>query len=331
MKKILLITTGGTIASVRTLVGLTPEGENIEILKYVPEIKEMCDVDTISLFSLDSTNIYSYHYLKIARTIRENYDKYDGFVVCHGTDTMAYTASALSYLIQDSIKPIVLTGSQKPLNLDISDGKTNLIDSFVYVLSDNASGVAVVFNGNVILGTRARKTRTKSYNAFSSIDYPILGIVQDGVYYPYITFNKKETKFYDSMSDSVGLFKLIPGVSDDIFEYMMNKYDVVVVESFGVGGLPHYKGSKFYDLVQEYTSKGKMVVMTTQVQNEGSDIAIYEVGYSLKKNPNVLESYDMIEEATITKLMWILSITHDQKEIRKLFYTTISNDILLAK
>ena len=133
------------------------------------------------------------------------------------------------------------------------------------------------------------------------------------------------------MSDSVGLFKLIPGVSDDIFEYMMNKYDVVVVESFGVGGLPHYKGSKFYDLVQEYTSKGKMVVMTTQVQNEGSDIAIYEVGYSLKKNPNVLESYDMIEEATITKLMWILSITHDQKEIRKLFYTTISNDILLAK
>ena len=130
MKKILLITTGGTIASISTENGLVPGLTGKQLLENVPSIYKMCDVDVLTLCSIDSTNVYYKHWLKIASTIKKNYEKYDGFVICHGTDTMSYTASALSYLIQNSKKPIVITGSQKPINLDISDAKTNLLDSF---------------------------------------------------------------------------------------------------------------------------------------------------------------------------------------------------------
>ena len=156
MKKILLITTGGTIASIQTGNGLIPGLSGEQLLEFIPKLKDMCEIDVKSLFDVDSTNIYFKHWLKLANVIKEEYDKYDGFVICHGTDTMSYTASALSYLIQNSKKPVILTGSQKPINLDISDAKTNLLDSFTYACDINSKGAVLIFNGNVILGTRAR-------------------------------------------------------------------------------------------------------------------------------------------------------------------------------
>lgn len=331
MKKILLITTGGTIASISTENGLVPGLTGKQLLENVPSIYKMCEVDVLTLYSIDSTNVYYKHWLKIASTIKENYEKYDGFVICHGTDTMSYTASALSYLIQNSKKPIVITGSQKPINLDISDAKTNLLDSFTYACDENSKGVVLIFNGNVILGSRARKVRTKSFDAFSSIDYPRVAIVKDEYVIHYINNLSTDTKFYDDLNPKVALLKLTPGMYESIFEFMLDKYDAVVVESFGVGGLPNYDGSKYYDIVEKYTKLGKVIVMTTQVQNEGSDIAIYNVGHQLKKQENVLEAYDMTTEAVVTKLMWILAITKDPKVIKEMFYTTISNDILFKK
>lgn len=331
MKKILLITTGGTIASIETKDGLNPALDGNKLISYLPEIKNMCYVDVINLFNLDSTNIYYRHWLALKDTIKENYNKYDGFIICHGTDTMSYTASALSYLIQDSEKPIVLTGAQRPINLEISDAKTNLLDSFTYACDDSSCGVVLIFNGNVILGTRSRKSRTKSFDAFKSVDYPRVAIVKDNMVIPYITNLKKETKFYDSLNRRVGLLKLIPGIYEEVLEFMLEKYDALVIESFGVGGLPTYDGNRFNEIVEKYTKLGKVIVMTTQVPNEGSDIAIYKVGHYLKQNPNVLEAYDMTTEAVITKLMWILSMTDDIEKVKEMFYKTISNDILFKK
>ncbi|MBQ8292735.1 MAG: asparaginase [Bacilli bacterium] len=331
MKKILLITTGGTIASVQTDKGLVPGLTGEQLLNYLPTIKEMCEVEVVSLFNIDSTNIYYRHWMKLAEVIREEYDRYDGFIICHGTDTMSYTASALSYLIQNSRKPIVLTGAQKPINLDISDAKINLLDSFTYACSDVAKGVVLIFNGNVILGTRARKIRTKSFDAFKSVDYPRLAIVKDGCVIPYITNLNDETIFYEKLNPSVGLLKLIPSGIEDVLEFMLEKYEALVIESFGVGGLPNYEGNRFNEIIEKYTLMGKVIVMTTQVPNEGSDIAVYNVGHYLKQNPNILEAYDMTTEAVVTKLMWILSITKDVNEIKKLFYQTISNDILFKR
>ena len=331
MKKILLITTGGTIASIQTKSGLIPGIDGKNLIDYIPNIKDKCEVDVKSLFNEDSTNVYYKHWLSLANVIKENYELYDGFIICHGTDTMSYTASALSYLIQNSRKPIVLTGAQKPINLEISDAKTNLMDSFTYACSDVAKGVVIIFNGNVILGTRARKTRTKSFDAFSSIDYPRVAIVKDNHVIPYITNLEDNTMFYDKIDKNVSLLKLVPGMDSSILEFMLDKYDGVVIESFGVGGLPNYDHSNYNKLIDKYTKLGKVIIMSTQVPNEGSDIAVYQVGHYLKENEYVLEAYDMTIESVVTKLMWILAYTKDIKEIRKLFYTTISNDILFKR
>ena len=218
-----MITTGGTIASIQTSDGLIPSLDGETLISYLPEIKNMCDVDVVGLFNLDSTNVYYKHWLGLVKLIKEKYDIYDGFIICHGTDTMSYTASALSYLIQDSKKPIVLTGSQRPINLEISDAKTNLLDSFTYVCNDSTSGVVLIFNGNVILGTRSRKSRTKSFDAFKSVDYPLVAIVKDNMVIPYITNLKKDTKFYENLDPKVGLLKLIPGTNEEKIEKELGK------------------------------------------------------------------------------------------------------------
>jgi L-asparaginase len=326
-----MITTGGTIASIQTKDGLKPGLDGNQLLEFIPQLNNMCDIDVKSVFSIDSTNVYYKHWLILAEVIKEEYDNYDGFVICHGTDTLSYTASALSYLIQNSKKPIVLTGAQRPINLDISDAKTNLLDSFTYACEDNSKGVVLIFSGNVILGTRARKIRTKSFDAFKSIDFPRVAIVKDGVVIPYITNLNENTKFYNNLDSNVGLLKLIPGIDYKVLEFMLELYDALVIESFGVGGLPTYEDKSFNELIDKYTKLGKIVVMTTQVPNEGSDIAIYQVGHILKQNPNVLEAYDMTTEAVVTKLMWVLSLTKNINEIKELFYKTISNDILFKR
>ena len=166
MKKILLIATGGTIASGRTEEGLSPKIGAGELLQYVEEHREFCDVDVIQPFSLDSTNVYARHWLELAALVEKYYQEYEGFVISHGTDTMAFTAAALSYLVQDSRKPIVITGSQKPIDMPVTDARTNLLDSLRFAADARAHGVNIVFGGNVIAGTRAKKERSKSYDAF---------------------------------------------------------------------------------------------------------------------------------------------------------------------
>ena len=186
MKHILMIGTGGTIASQIGQDGLRPALTSEQLLCFVPKVSEFCRVDCIQLFSLDSTNIRPENWVALAKAIQENYDRYDGFVVSHGTDTMAYTAAALSYLIQGAKKPIILTGAQKPISFDSTDSKINLTDAFLCAASDRLHGVMIVFNGKVIQGTRACKTRSKSYEAFSSINYPYLAVLQDGSLLQYI-------------------------------------------------------------------------------------------------------------------------------------------------
>ena len=278
MKNILMIGTGGTIASGQTAEGLAPELDPSRLLQDTPRVAQLCRVDCLQLYSLDSTNIRPCHWLGLARAIRERYDQYDGFVISHGTDTMAYTAAALSYLIQDCPKPIVLTGAQKPIWYDGTDSKRNLTDAFLYACR-GCGGVQIVFNGKVILGTRARKTFSKSFQAFSSVNYPELALIQDERLLQYIT----------------------------------------------TGSRP---APRFYDVVRQAAEAGKLIVMTTQVPNEGSDLTVYHVGGHLKHTLQVLEAYDMTTESAVCKLMWILGQTRDFAQAEKLFYTPVSRDIL---
>ena len=329
MKNILMIGTGGTIASEMTPSGLTPELNSTQLLSFVPRIGEMCHVDCVQLYSLDSTNIRPAHWLGVAKAVRENYARYDGFVISHGTDTMAYTAAALSYLIQGSPKPIVLTGAQKPIWFDGTDSKRNLTDAFLYACR-GCGGVQIVFNGKVILGTRARKTCSKSFQAFSSVNYPDLAAVQDEHLLQYMRCACYPSPvFYDALDDKVGLLKLIPGTPAAVLEFMLDRFDGLVIESFGVGGLPEYEGdASYFDIIHRGIARGKLVVMTTQVPNEGSNLAVYHVGGRLKSALCLLEAYDMTTEAAVAKLMWIMGQTRDFDETERLFYRPVARDIL---
>lgn len=331
MKKVLMLGTGGTIASDITGMGLAPRLATEDLLAGVPGVSELCEVTCMQLFSIDSTNLTPDHWLLIARAIRENFSKYDGFVICHGTDTMAYTAAALSYLIQYSPKPIVLTGAQKPMVFENTDSKTNLLDAF-RVAASGLCGVVIVFNGRVILGTRARKTHTTSLQAFSSINYPALAVLQNGFLMEYIHPTALPAPiFYSKLNQRVGLMKMIPGADCGLLSYILEHNDAVIIESYGVGGLPSYQGSGFFDVIRSAVEQGKTIVMTTQVQNEGSNLAVYDVGFHLKNDLQVLEAYDMTTEAAVAKLMWILGQTDEPREIRRLFCTPVSHDLLYLK
>jgi len=156
-KKILMLTTGGTIASTETEHGLAPGLNADELLKGLEDLREACELDTMEVCSLDSTNMTWEHWLMLEKVMETHYDGYDGFVILHGTDTMAYTASALSYLLQNIAKPVVLTGAQKPITQEITDAKRNIRDSITTAMDERCRGVQIVFNGQIIAGTRAKK------------------------------------------------------------------------------------------------------------------------------------------------------------------------------
>ena len=330
MKHILLIATGGTIAAKRTDSGLAPMLESDEVLKYVPSLLGKCRIDTIQIFKLDSTNIEPNHWLKMAETIEKYYEDYDGFVMLHGTDTMAYTAAALSYLIQDAGKPIVITGSQRPIEGEVTDAKLNVSDSFLYAMDDNSYGVNIVFDGHVIAGTRARKTRSKSFNAFSSINYPDIAEVRNNKIIRYINDAKppEPVKFYRSLNEKVFLLKLIPGQDAHIFKFLKTHYDILVLESFGVGGIPSNEADSFMAAIKDWLQSGKVIAMATQVPHEGSEMGIYSVGSRIKEEFNIFEAYDMTLEALVTKLMWLYR-QKDCQNAKELFYQPVNHDIII--
>jgi L-asparaginase len=327
MKKILLIATGGTIASHAKENGMIPEIAADGLLKCVPEVFQFCQPSAIQIYNIDSTNVTPEHWTILAETIRENYEKYDGFVVCHGTDTMSYTAAMISYMIQHSPKPIVFTGSQKPIDKEDTDGRINLRDSFLYAASDNASDVVIVFQGKVIAGTRAKKIRTKSFNAFTSVDFPNLAVIREGRIIQYITAKKQDKPaFFLSINPKVGLLTLTPGMKGEILDTYFRYNDAVVLAGYGTGGIPENEYYGFYEVIERWEKKGKTLVVTTQVEQEGSDMDVYQVGRGWKKRFDLLESYSMTYEGILTKLMWILAQTKEDAKIRELFYTTVNYD-----
>ena len=329
MKKILLIATGGTIASVEEGSGLAPVLTGEELTTFVPQLEGLCELSFVQPMNIDSTNMRPAHWLRIADEIARAYDAFDGFVVLHGTDTMAYTAAALSYLIQGSSKPIVLTGSQQPMASPFTDAKLNLYQSVLFAADDRSCDVSIVFGGAAIAGTRARKQRTMSFNAFASVNYPEVALIRND---RIIRAGSPATcaacaespRFYDRLDERVFVLKLTPEMSPCIFELLKPQCDAIILETFGIGGIPDY--GDYRRAIFDWVDAGKTLVMTTQVPEEGFDLGVYEVGRAYADHDGILKGGDMTTEALVAKTMWALGQTGDPDEMRELFYRAINHD-----
>lgn len=329
MKRILFIATGGTVASVNSAGGLTPGLSGDTILSMVPGLSGLCDITVQQLMNIDSTNMAPTHWLMLAQAITGQYRAYDGFVILHGTDTLAYTAAALSYLIQDSPKPIVLTGSQKPISDPFTDARLNIYQSLLYAIDPHSRNVSVVFNNLVICGTRVRKQRTISYNAFESLNFPPLATFLDNRIYRRIKDERPENaelQTYHNLNSRIFVLKLIPGISPHIFALLGADYDALILETFGIGGIPEYEEHRFADAARDWVRAGKTLLLTTQVPEEGIDLTRYAVGRTFSGIEGILDANDMTTEAIVAKMMWILGKTQAPQRIRELFYTQINYD-----
>ncbi|QXE01264.1 asparaginase [Terribacillus sp. DMT04] len=328
MKKLLMITTGGTIASVEGENGLAPAVNANEMLNYVSDMNNDYTMETLSLMNLDSTNMQPEDWVTMAEAVQHRYDAYDGFIITHGTDTMAYTAAALSYMLQNSSKPIVITGSQIPITFQKTDAKRNITDAIRFACEE-IGGVYVVFDGRVIQGTRAIKLRTKSYDAFESINYPYIAFIhEDRIEYNKKIQSQNEPFTVDtSLCTDVLLLRLYPGLKPEVFDVLANMYKGVVIESYGSGGIPFER----HDLLQkinELVEKGVVVVITTQCLEEGEDMTIYEVGRRINQEL-ITRSSNMNTEAIVPKLMWALGRSAEPKEVKRMMETPIADDITI--
>ena len=339
MKRILLIATGGTIASLEDGNGLAPGLTGEQLVQAVPQIDGLCTLDIQQVMNIDSTNMRPDDWLSIAEAIRSGYDTHDGFVILHGTGTMSYTAAALSYLVQDSPKRIVLTGSQQPMGSPFTDAKLNLYQSLLYATDERSHDVSIVFGGKVIAGTRARKQRTMSFNAFSSVNFPSLAYIRnDRIVGGRLTADGQPTgrgqntrpAFYDTLNDRVCVLKLTPGLTAGIFRLLQPDYDGIILETFGIGGVPELgaDGQPFQQAIFDWVDSGRTVVMTTQVPEEGMDLGVYEVGRAYAEHPGILKGDDMTTEALVAKTMWVLGQSHDPAKVQRLFYRTVNHDRL---
>jgi L-asparaginase len=330
MKKILLFATGGTISSVQGTEGLAPGMTGEELLDYLPAANQNYVVESKMLMSIDSTNMQPEFWTTIAENIHKNYQEYDGFVITHGTDTMAYSAAALSYMLPNLGKPVVLTGAQVPISFDKTDAIKNLADA-VRFANEDAGGVFVVFDGKVITGTRAVKLRTKSYTAFESVNYPYVAYVESSeVRYKWKTLPKpeQELQLATTLCPDVLLLKLYPGMKPEMFDALKDKrlYKGVIIESFGSGGVP-FQGRNLLPKIKELVDAGVAVVITTQCLEEGEDLHKYEVGRKVVAQSLIILSGDMNTEAIVPKLMWVLGQTTEMQQVKKLMETPIAYDL----
>jgi len=330
MKKVLILATGGTIASAPGEEGLTPSEAPRELMTILDGFRAYYNIDFRSILNLDSSNIQAEEWQLIASEVFAALPDYDGIVITHGTDTMAYTASMLSFMLQNLNKPVVLTGSQIPAGLTLSDAGSNLATALAAV-DHEVNGVSIAFNHKLIRGCRAVKVRTMGFDAFESVNVPDRGeFFADGVrlFGPRSREAEGEPVLKSDICNSVFLLKLIPGTNPSIFDGLLAlNYRGVVLETFGAGGL-HFLRRDLASSVGRLIQEGVPVVVCSQCLYERSDFSLYEVGRRILA-AGVIQGRDMTTEAAVTKLMWALGQTSDLEEIRRIFNTDYAGEITL--
>lgn len=307
--KLTLLATGGTIACTPTPSGLAPTLRAADLLASIADSLP-CEVEARDVFQMDSSNMQPEEWSVLARAADEALRTSDGVVITHGTDTMAYTAAALSFMLAGVGKPVILTGSQLPLTHTLTDARLNLLRAFSAAAA-GVPGVYVSFHDWLISGVRCVKTHTSSMDAFSSVNARPAGRFDvEGIQFehpqPYSPLHPDEPyRLRDSIDPRVFLLKLVPGTSPDILRFVgQSGYRGLVIEAFGLGGL-HYIRRNLVRALEELCQTGTRVLVISQCLYEKANLNVYEVGRGLMRD-SILNGRDMTTEAAVCKLMWAL-------------------------
>ena len=343
MSRVLLIYTGGTIGmGCNAKTGALEPLRFDQLSKQMPELEQIsADIDVHQFAPpIDSSDMTPRLWSHLVRIIADNYEQYDGFVILHGTDTMAYTASALSFMLENLTKPVILTGSQLPIGQLRTDGKENLITSIEIASAKHYDGrpvvpeVCIYFSGKLLRGNRSTKINADGFNAFDSFNYPHLAdagvtIVYHEEFILKPDYDKPMTPHF-ALDPNVVVFTLFPGIQDNIVRHVLDAPELraIVMRSYGSGNAPQRPW--LMKMLSDASNRGVNIINISQCAEGTVEMARYDTGYQLK-NAGVISGYDSTVESAVTKLMHLQGHYSDSNIIRMKMNQNLRGEISLRK